>query len=143
MKEGNWKDCIESFFARHATPNKSKIASLIETANGRIQFVLANKPDKDNASYIFEGYYTSLLEALHAQAEQDGFHIENHICIGYYLRDYKKRDDLFRIFDDCRMKRNLLVYQGKRLSFEIAITAIQRCKILFEEIEAMIRVQTS
>jgi len=54
------------------------------------------------------------------------------------LRDVLKRDDLFRIFDDCRFKRNSLVYYGKRMDFETASKTIDKSILLFKELKKLI-----
>jgi len=45
---------------------------------------------------------------------------------------------LFRIFDDCRFKRNSLVYYGRKMDFETAKEAVKRCKELIKEINKML-----
>ena len=100
--------------------------------------MLAKEIDEKNANYIFEDYYSSLLEMLHAIVLLDGYKVDNHICLGYYLRDIFKREDLFRIFDDCRFKRNSLIYYGTRMDFEIAKDAIEKGKKLCKEFEKIL-----
>jgi len=84
---------------------------------------------------VFEGYYSSILEMLHAIVVLEGYKVNNHICLGYYLRDVLKNDELFRFFDDCRFKRNSLVYYGKRMDFEIAKDSIEKAKKLIKELK--------
>lgn len=66
MKEASWEDCIESNSSTKRTPDKAKANSLIETAEGRINFLFDNEIKETNANYIFECYYTSILEILQA-----------------------------------------------------------------------------
>ncbi len=49
-----------------------------------------------------------------------------------------KREDLFRIFNDCRIKRNLLIYYGKKLDFELAEENIKRIDNLISELSLLI-----
>ncbi|MEK6896850.1 MAG: hypothetical protein AABX12_05335, partial [Nanoarchaeota archaeon] len=93
----------------------------------------------ENANYIFEGIYTSILEILHALIINFGYKVSNHLCLGYYLRDKLKRNDLFMIFDDLRYKRNSIVYYGKEMEFEIAKEAISRAKILIKELKTSLK----
>ena len=102
MKEGSWNECTETGSALKISSDRFKINSLIETANGRIGYLNSGKMDEGNANYVFEGYYASILELLHAILLADGYRVSNHICAGYYLRDVLKREDLFRAFDDLR-----------------------------------------
>jgi len=137
MKEASWKDCLDSNSSIKVTPDKSKSNSLIETAKERIEYS-TREINKQNANYVFEGYYSSILEILHALVLIDGYKISNHVCLGYYLKEIVKRDDLFMIFDDCRFKRNSLVYYGKRMDFDIAKDAIEKSKKLFKELNKII-----
>src|SRR3989338_4101821 len=132
MKEASCVDCLQTYSSRQVSPDKEKAKSLRETAEGRIN-IITKEINEKNANYIFEDYYSSLLEMLHAIVILEGYKVENHICLGYYLRDILKKEDLFRLFDDCRYKRNSLIYYGKRMDFETAKDAIEKCKSLIKE----------
>ena len=134
MKESSWDECLNYSSAIKITPDKEKAASLVETAHDRIRFSLKKLSEK-NANYVFEGYYSSILEMIHAIVILDGYKVNNHICLGYYLRDILKNDELFRIFDDSRFKRNSLVYYGKRMDFETAKDTIKKAKKLIKELK--------
>ena len=118
MKISNWEECIDSNSSKQITSDPEKARSLIETADGRISFLKLSNINDSNANYIFEGYYSSVLELIHAILLLDGFKVNNHICVGFYIRDMVEKQDLFRIFDDCRYKRNSLVYYGKKMDFD-------------------------
>ena len=133
MKESSWGECLNYSSAIKITPDKEKAASLIETAEERIEFS-ARELSRKNTNFVFEGYYSSILEMIHAIVTLDGYKVNNHICLGYYLRDVLKNSELFRLFDDCRYKRNSLVYYGKRMDFETAKDSIQKAKKLFKEL---------
>jgi len=134
MKESTWKECIESVSAREISPDIAKARSLVATANARIRFANAKKLDQESAPFVFEAYYSSALEMLHAYVIMQGFKVANHICLGYYLRDVLKNEALFRIFDDCRSKRNALVYYGKEMDFEVAKRSINKMEMFKKEI---------
>ena len=138
MKESSWGECLNCSSAIKITPDKEKAASLIETAEERIKFSLRELNEK-NANYVFEDYYSSILEMLHALILLKGYKVSNHICLGYYLRDVLKNDELFRLFDDCRYKRNSLVYYGKRMDFDTAKDAIEKAKKLIKELNIIIK----
>ena len=137
MKESSWDECVNYNSSIKVTPDKEKSKSLIETAEERIDFSARELTGK-NANYIFEGYYSSILELLHALVLLEGYKVNNHVCLGYYLRDILKNDELFRLFDDCRFKRNSLVYYGKRMDFETAKEAIKKVKKLINELKNII-----
>ena len=139
MKEANWEECLETNSSIKITPNTSKVKSLIETAKGRNLFLKETKTKPANVNYIFEGYYSSAMELLHALVLLKGYKVSNHICLGYYLRDILKKPDLFRIYDDCRYKRNSLVYYGRKMDFEAAKASIKKCKVLIQELLLLLK----
>ena len=139
MKEECWNDCLDNFSARKITSDKAKAKSLIDTSSGRIKFLEKNIINENNANYIFENYYSSILELLHSLAILDGYQISNHICLGYYLKEIIKKENLFRIFDDLRYKRNSIVYYGKRMNFATAEKAIKDSKSLIDEFNKLLK----
>ena len=132
MKETNWDDCLFNKSAKTITPDIKRAESLIETANERINLI--KELNEKNCNFIFEDYYTSLLELLQAMAFKKGFNVLNHLCLGYYLRDVLKREDLYILFDDLRYKRNSLTYYGNRMDYETAKQAIEKCKKIIKEL---------
>lgn len=138
-KSSSWDECISQKSAITISPDKAKARSLIATANARIEFISKVKLEESNANFIFENYYSSLLEITHAFVLLNGFKVENHICLGYYLRDILKKERLFRMFDDARYKRNGLVYYGQRMDFETAKNVIEEVKKLLIELGKLIK----
>ncbi len=133
MKETEWNDCLTNKSAKAITPDIKRAESLIETAKERISLIKGI--NEKNCNFVFEDYYTSTLELLQAKAFKEGFNIINHICLGFYLRDILKREDLFILFDDVRFKRNSLTYYGSRMEFEVAKQAIDKCKKIIKELQ--------
>ena len=138
MKESTWEDCFESISSLSVSKDKAKVKSLMDTADARILFLKDNDIKDTNINFIFEGYYSSILELLHALVLSEGFKVNNHICLGYFLRDVLNRPDLFRIFDDCRYKRNSLIYYGKKMDFEVANSSIQKSFKIINEIKILL-----
>ena len=136
MKDASWNDCLENNSAKKVTPNPARASSLIETAEERLSIV----PDinEKNCNFVFEDYYTSLLELLQAIVLKEGYNILNHLCLGYYLRDSLQRDDLYKVFDDLRYKRNGLTYYGNRMDFDTSKQAIENCKRLIKEFKSIL-----
>ncbi|MBI4453617.1 hypothetical protein HY636_03145 [Candidatus Woesearchaeota archaeon] len=132
MKETNWNDCLFNNSAKAVTPDINRAESLIETARERISLI--KEINQKNCNFVFEDYYTSILELLQAITFKKGYNILNHICLGFYLRDILKRDDLYLLFDDLRFKRNSLTYYGSRMDFETAKQAIEKCKKIIKEL---------
>ena len=133
MKESNWNDCLINNSAKIITHDIKRAESLEETAEERIRLI-AQITEK-NCNFVFEDYYTSLLELLQSMIFKKGYNVLNHVCLGFYLRDVLKRDDLFLLFDDLRYKRNSLTYYGKRMDFETAKQAIEKCKRIVKELQ--------
>jgi len=133
MKETNWNDCLTNKSAKNITPDINRAESLIETANERISLI--KEINEKNCNFVFEDYYTSLLELLQAMAFKKGFNILNHVCLGFYLKDILKREELYILFDDLRFKRNSLTYYGSRMDYETAKQTIEKCKKLIKELE--------
>jgi len=136
MSGFSWRECEENEFVIKSSPNIARVKSLIETAEGRI--ALIKKTDEQNCNYVFEDYYSSLLEFLQALVIKNGYKVLNHLCLGFYLKDVLKREDLFRLFDDLRYKRNSLLYYGKRMDFEICKESIEKCIKLIKEIRDLL-----
>ena len=108
MKETNWQDCIINNSAKKISPDIKRADSLIETSRERISLI--KEINEKNCNFVFEDYYTSILELIQAMTFKKGYNILNHVCLGFYLRDVLKREDLYILFDDLRYKRNSLVY---------------------------------
>ncbi len=138
MKEASWSDCLHSNLSIKITPDKGRAKSLIETAEARIKF--SNKELNENtANYIFEDYYSSILEVVYAFVILKGYKVDGHICLGFFIRDVLNREDLFRMFDDCRFKRNSLIYYGKKMDFETAKDSIEKAKKLINEFKKILK----
>ena len=135
MKESNWEDCLKSHSVLKTSIDKAKANSLKEISLGRIKYLEKQDITKDTSNYIFEGYYASLNELLHSIASSKGYKILNHVCIGFFLKEILKKEDLFRTFDDLRFKRNGLAYYGKEMEFEVAKDAILKSKKLIKELK--------
>ena len=133
MRETNWDDCLANRSAKSASPDINRAESLIETAEERISLI--KEINEKNCNFIFEDYYTSLLELLQAITFKNGFNILNHICLSFYLKDVLKREDLYILFDDVRFKRNSLIYYGSRMDYETAKQAIEKCKRIIRALQ--------
>lgn len=137
MKEQNWEDCLINSLAKKQSSDKERAKSLVETSQERISLI--KEINEKNCNFVFEDYYTSLMELLQAITFEKGFNVSNHVCLGFYLRDILKRPDLFNLFDDARFKRNSLTYYGNRMDFETAKDAINKCKRIIKELTGLIR----
>lgn len=135
MKETCWDDCLETSNAKRVSPNPARARSLKETAGERILFFNKTTINENNARFVFEGYYSSLVELIHAKVLLEGYSIQNHLCLGFFLKEILKREDLFRTFNDCRIKRNDIIYYGKKIDYEVVKEAIEKTKKIINEIK--------
>ena len=134
MNESTWQECCDANSAITITPNLAKASSLIDTAEGRLDYLNSSPVNEKNANYVFEGYYSSVLELLHALLTKKGYKVVNHICVGFYIRDVLHDEELFRLFDDCRYKRNSLTYYGRKMDFDTAKDAIEKAKKIIQKL---------
>lgn len=130
----DWKECLENS-VKNITPDEERAKSLVETANQRIKVI--KEINKDNINFVFEDYYTSIMELIQASSFKRGYNILNHVCLSYYLKEILKRDDLKILFDDLRYKRNSLTYYGKRMDFQTAKETIQKSKRVFNALKTI------
>ncbi|MEK6848824.1 MAG: hypothetical protein AABX65_04295 [Nanoarchaeota archaeon] len=136
MKESSWEDCLEYSVVK-TSPDPKRAESLIETSEERLGII--KEISEKNSNFVFEDYYTSIMELLQALVLKEGYKIPNHICLGFYLRDILKREDLFRLFDDLRYKKNSLAYYGKKMDFEISKQALESSKKLIKELKILLK----
>ncbi len=139
-KESTWEECIVTHASLTIRPDTAKATALLDTILGRNNYLATQTITEESANYIFEGYYTSATELSHIILLVHGYKVLNHICLGYYFRDVLKREDVFRLFDECRLKRNALVYEGRKMKFEIAKRAIETCAKLIGELQQIVEI---
>ena len=139
MKENDWNECMECNSAVKITIDTSKATSLITMAEGRINYLKNQTLNETSVNYIFEGFYTSMTELVHALSMLEGYKILNHVCLGFFIRDFLKKETLFREFDDCRYKRNSLVYYGRGMDFETARDSIHKAEKIIKTLQTIIK----
>ena len=139
VKEASWSDCLENKHIFLISQDISKARSLIDTAEGLLLYLKESEIRRSNANYIFEGYYSSFIELLHALLLIMGYKVSNHLCLGYYIRDVLGVNSFFRGFDDCRKKRKALFYYGKRMDFSTAKLTIERCIDSIEKTKMLLK----
>ena len=95
MRVSDWNECNENNITRVVSIDTERANSLIEVSNARIKLI--REINQKNCNFVFEDYYTSLLELLQALVLKAGYNVSNHLCLGYYLRDVLNRRDLYVI----------------------------------------------
>jgi hypothetical protein len=135
MNESSWNECLINNTSLKISPDRGKAKSLVETAKQRIIFTEKKHPEKDELKFVFENYYSSMIEILHAILAIKGYKVLNHICVGFYLKDVLKKDVIYKNFDKLRIKRNNIVYYGREVDHKILEEDIASIKRLIKELE--------
>lgn len=141
-RESSWSDCLDCDSALRVTPDKLRAKSLMIISRSRIAYLDSLEVNEKSANFLFEDYYNSVTELIHALVLINGFKVINHVCLGFYLRDITKNQRLFEEFDYLRIKRNSIVYYGKTMDYEIAKDAVNKSKQLIKELTKIIPKET-
>ncbi len=115
----SWKRCLDEFNARKITVDKQRALSLKKMALNRKEFINSIPETDNNLKFIFESYYTLVIEILHSLAYEKGYNIENHVCLGFFLVEFYNLEKEQKLFDKFRKNRNGLVYYGNELSKQV------------------------
>ena len=116
----NWSECQN--YSRKVKPDFERSRSLRKIALKRIGCMA----EISDLNFKFEANYSSLLEIFHSKAIELGYKIENHVCLGLFVKEVLGNLDAYRIFDDSRLKRNTLVYYGGEMTLKIAKDSISK-----------------
>lgn len=133
----DWFSCQEDNIVLTITPDISKSKSLIFTARKRVEFANSSSIGL-YGNFIFEVYYSSIVELAHALILKRGFSCSNHLCLGFFFRDILGDVFLFDLFDFCRQKRNSLVYYGSMVSSDQANSLCSKAASLFSKLDSLV-----
>ncbi len=117
MKIMDWRICKENH-VKEVERDTEKIESIKEAVKRRILYLDSVEVDKNNVSFIVEGFYEAIKELLVALLLSNGLSSGNHQClISYFYNNYDYEDKAFLI---ARMSylRNRLDYYGELIDFE-------------------------
>ncbi len=134
----DWEGCLRSTTARTGKVDIAKARALANVANARIDFFKSVTASEKTLAFVFEGHYSSTIELIHAACLVRGFHVSNHLCLGFFLRDALQRRDLFRLFDVNRQRRNDLVYYGRFLDEDVARNALSELSKVQHEMRMIV-----
>lgn len=129
----NWEECEEEKFIKNISPDIDKSLALKRIAINRINF-LNNKTESKYLNFIFEGYYSSIVELIHSIAIKKGYKISNHTCLKYFLSELLNQKELSDIYDFCRYKRNSLVYYGYEMDAKTVKETIKNAKKIIKQL---------
>lgn len=110
----DWSRCEREFIRTVETDNE-KIASIVEITLKRKKFLDVNV-NKDNVSFVIEGYYEIIKELLVALLLKDGLKSKNHQClITYFYRQYQDHEHEANLISQMSYLRNRLDYYGESI----------------------------
>jgi hypothetical protein len=58
--------------------------------------------------------------------------------LGYYIKEILRKEELYRVFDDLRYKKNSLTYYRKMMDFDTAKTVIQKSNVFIKELQIIL-----
>lgn len=112
-----WRLC-ESKFIRIVEKDEEKTASIIETADKRLDFIKSNEPTNENVSFIVEGYYEIIKELLVALLLKNGLKSGNHQClISFFYKEHPDHEFEANLISQMSYFRNRLNYYGEEVDF--------------------------
>ena len=113
----DWGLC-KSKFIRVVEIDEEKIASIIETADKRLDFIKSNKVADSNVSFIVEGYYEIIKELLVALLLKNGLKSGNHQClISFFYKQHQDYEFESNLMSQMSYFRNRLNYYGEKIDF--------------------------
>lgn len=113
----DWRLC-ESKFIRLVEKDEEKTASIIETADKRLDFIKSNEAAKENVSFIVEGYYEIVKELLVALLLKNGLKSGNHQClISFFYKEHPDYEFEANLILQMSYLRNRLNYYGEEIDF--------------------------
>jgi uncharacterized protein (UPF0332 family) len=112
----SWSECKENFI-RNVASDPQKIASIVEMAQERLDFVKSLSANEKNASFIFDDYYEIIKELLVALMLKSGMRAKNHQCLISFFAKEHDYPQLVNIIKQMSFLRNRLDYYGERVEY--------------------------
>ena len=134
----NWRDCLENRDAKSIHEDQDLIKSLLITSKNKEFSANALKLMDETAVSKISLAYDSVRELLEAWALNAGFKIYNHVCYTSFLREVIRDGDLAVDFDELRIIRNDINYNGKQISLKEADHVLRRLSNLRKKISGKI-----
>lgn len=116
---------LDENLVRKASPSREMAAALMERAHARFEYVRGQNVSKDNATFVFEGAYEALREAVQALMELKGYKPYSHEAHISFLKEFHDfPEHALATFDRFRILRNKSVYGAAQISVETCKEAI-------------------
>ena len=97
MTEKNWNECLDSGNVIKINPDKEKAKSLLEIAEERINQLIAEVNEK-NVNFVFEDYYSSSIEVIHAIVLVNGYNTRWKIRTEQVIQNGEEPDSIVVMF---------------------------------------------
>jgi len=109
----SWGNC-ERNFVRKVEVDVSRARSMLEVADGRVDFLKGVVVGEKNVSFLVEGYYEVMKELLTALFFAKGLKCRNHQCLfSYFYKMFPDSERDARFVLRMNMLRNRLNYYGE------------------------------
>ena len=131
LVQRDWKSCLKDRRAKEINIDDNLIRSLMKTSKNK-RITSNNIPLTNitsNSKYTL--LYDSLRETLEALSIKFGYKIYNHECYTAFIRETLKESEIADDFDEIRLIRNKISYDGMELDLE-------ESKVLLTKVESLI-----
>ncbi|MBS3133319.1 hypothetical protein J4470_04340 [Candidatus Woesearchaeota archaeon] len=113
-----WSHC-SAMFIRKVETDPAKVKAIINAAELRLKYLENAALNRDNISFIVEGYYEAIKELLVALLLSHGLRSKNHQClISYFYHTYTKYEAEAHLISQMSYLRNRLDYYGEPIELE-------------------------
>lgn len=113
-----WSHC-SAMFIRKVETDPAKVKAIINAAELRLKYLENAALNRDNVSFIVEGYYEAIKELLVALLLSHGLRSKNHQClISYFYHTYTKYEAEAHLISQMSYLRNRLDYYGEPIDLE-------------------------
>ena len=113
-----WSHC-SAMFIRKVETDPAKVKAIINAAELRLKYLENAALNRDNISFIVEGYYEVIKELLVALLLSHGLRSKNHQClISYFYHTYTKYEAEAHLISQMSYLRNRLDYYGEPIELE-------------------------
>ena len=113
-----WSHC-SAMFIRKVETDPAKVKAIINAAELRLKYLENVALNRDNVSFIVEGYYEAIKELLVALLLSHGLRSKNHQClISYFYHTYTKYEAEAHLISQMSYLRNRLDYYGEPIELE-------------------------
>lgn len=113
-----WSHC-SAMFIRKVETDPAKVKAIINAAELRLKYLENAALNRDNVSFIVEGYYEAIKELLVALLLSHGLRSKNHQClISYFYHTYTKYEAEAHLISQMSYLRNRLDYYGEPIELE-------------------------